>query len=303
MIKKKKTKVPRLIVRKNAFSRFLEKNYGYTHVRQYTVENQFSSRLNSIFLAQDASGNEIFIKACKYGDMSENEYKCGLELWKQAPEHFAKPLTYYSGKKFSFCSAEYRPGKDLRTLIEQEGETALTGEQKAQIVEDIYTIFQAFQRADIVHCDALLKNMLLHNGKVVLVDCQLSRPRSCTTPISFFDSILKLCLFLWERPVGYNVLEWEDTGDILKSVQAIGTDEAHRERFEFICSELQATLGKFKCVYPYPGMKELDKAIRTSTLRSRFHPKAKLRSRYRHVTEMLKHLKTHHPDTSSAGTQ
>ena len=65
----KKRKIPKLIVRKNAFSRFLEKNYGYTHVRQFTEPQKFSSRLNSIFIAKDAEGRDVFIKACRYGDI------------------------------------------------------------------------------------------------------------------------------------------------------------------------------------------------------------------------------------------
>ena len=35
--------------------------------------------------------------------------------------------------------------------------------------------------------------------------------------------------------------------------------------------------------------------IKVSYLRSLFHPKSKLRSRYRHVTEMLKYMIEHHP--------
>ena len=56
---RKKRKVPRLIVSKNAFSRFLEKNYGYTDVHQFTGTGKFSSRLNSVFLAKDAEGNDM----------------------------------------------------------------------------------------------------------------------------------------------------------------------------------------------------------------------------------------------------
>ena len=133
-------KIPRLIVSKNAFSRFLNRNYGYTDVRQYTTPQKFSSRLNSIFLAKDAAGNEIFIKACRYGDMSENEYRSALALWEQAPRHFAKPLAYYSGKRHSFCSFECVSGEDLRTIM-LRGDV-LTGAQRAQIVEDMYEIFK-----------------------------------------------------------------------------------------------------------------------------------------------------------------
>ncbi len=293
----KRREVPKLIVRKNAFSRFLKENYGYTDVRQYTTPQKFSSRLNSIFLAKDASGQDIFIKACRYGDMCENEYRCTLALWEQAPEHFARPLAYYAGKKHSFCSTKYCPGKDLRTLIELEGGVSLSAEQKAQMVEDIYAIFQALQKAGVVHCDVGLKNMILHNGKVILIDCQLSASKGAK-PISMFDNILKICLYKWESPVGSDVLKWDDTTGILRSIQRIGTDEAHRKRFEEICAEVEASRGKLRYAIPYPGIEELNHCIRVSTLRGMFHPKAKLRARYRHITEMLKYMLEHHPGTN-----
>lgn len=291
----KKRKVPKLIVRQNAFSRFLNENYGYTDVRQYTTPQKFSSRLNSIFLAKDRDGKDIFIKACRYGDMCENEYLCTKALWEQAPEHFAKPLAYYAGKKHAFCSTEYRPGKDLRTLIELEGGVSLSAAQKAQLVEDIYAIFKAFHKADIVHCDVGLKNMLLHHGRVILIDCQLSTKRGNPKKISIFDNILKLCMYKWESPVGFNVLEWEDAAGLLHSLNQIGTDEEHRKRFDEIYSEVESTLNQFKHIMPYPSMDELNHCIKVSYLRSLFHPKSKLRSRYRHVTEMLKYMREHHP--------
>ena len=74
---REKRKRPRVIVSKNAFSRFLKKKFGYTDVRQFATSGAFSSRLNSVLLAKDESGNDVFIKACRYGDMSE---KCILIL-------------------------------------------------------------------------------------------------------------------------------------------------------------------------------------------------------------------------------
>lgn len=295
----KRREIPKLIVRKNAFSRFLQENYGYTDVQQYTTPQKFSSRLNSIFLAKDSEGNDIFIKACRYGDMSENEYRCTLALWEQSPDNFAKPLAYYTGKKYAFCSTEYRPGKDLRTLIELEKGKNLTAEQKASILEDIYTIFQALHRANIVHCDAALKNMLFHNGHVVLVDCQYSTKRCDTRRLSIFDNILKLCLFRWILPVGPQVLEWDDARGLLRAVRNIGTDPSYKERYDFIHSEIKSALGQFMHLIPYPSLEELNHAIKVSYIRSLFHPKSKLRSRYRHVTEMLQYLKDHHPSITS----
>ncbi|MBR5329932.1 MAG: protein kinase [Akkermansia sp.] len=289
-----KNKIPRLVVSKGAFSRFLEKNYGYTDLRQYVTSGKFSSRLNSVFLAKNAEGNEVFVKACRYGDLSENEYRCTLALWEQAPLHFAKPLAYYSGKRYSFCSFEYVPGEDLRTIVQRKD--ALTGEQRARIVEDIYMIFQALKRADIVHRDVALKNMIYHEGRVILIDCQLATRRTAKEQISFFDNILKLCMWKWESEPGMLVLEWSDVMTLMRTLRFIGADVSYQKRYEAVYAEMKSELHTFKYVHPYPSQKELNHCMKVCKLRSLFHPKAKLRARYRHVLEMLRFFKLHHPE-------
>ena len=290
----KKRKIPKLIVRKNAFSRFLEKNYGYTHVRQFTAPQKFSSRLNSIFIAKDAEGRDVFIKACRYGDMCENEYKCSLELWKQAPDNFAKPLAFYAGKRFSFCSAEFISGEDFRTITMRGDE--LSAEQKAQIVEDLYTIAQALLKTGIVHRDVALKNMLYHDGRVVLIDCQLATRKDNTKQITLLDNILKVCMSRWGEDPGPGLLVWDDYWGIMNALHTIGGDTGYQKRYDAISAEVNASREHFKYVYPYPAMKELDYYIKVSHLRRLFHPKAKLRARYALVLEQLKYLKAHHPD-------
>lgn len=282
------------MVNKSSFSLFLKKNYGYTDIRQFSPHKRFASSMNSIFLAKDTDGKDIFIKSCRYGDMSENEYLTGLELWRQAPDNFAKPLAYFSGKKFSFCSSEYIEGKDLYAIL-SSGEK-LTGVQKSQMVEDLYTIIQAMQRANIVHRDANLKNMLYHNGRVVLIDCQLATKIGSTQPISFFDNILKLCLWRSRAQPGKAILEWDDTERILSAIRTIGTDDEHRERFDLICAEIGQTAGKYKYTHPYPSIEELNRAIKVSRIKSHLHLKKRMRSRYCHIIELLQFLKKHHPE-------
>ncbi len=279
----------------SAFCKFLKKNYGYTDVRPFSPHRRFATSMNSIYLAKDAEGKTIFIKACRYADMSENEYRSGLELWQQAPEHFAKPLAYHAGEPFSFCSAEYVPGKDLISLL-QSGE-ALTGEQKAQIVEDIYTIYQALKRANIVHRDADIKNMLYRNGRVVLIDCQLATKPINTKSVTFFNDIFKICASRWFGKISMKLLEWDDAVRLLIAVRKVGCSPEHQERFDFICSELEKALGTFVYTYPYPSMEELQQALRKGRFLSRFHHQSKMRHRYRCVVKQLEFFKQHHPDT------
>lgn len=290
----KKRKIPKLIVRKNAFSRFLEKNYGYTEVRQFTSPQKFSSRLNSIFLAKDAEGNDVFIKACRYGDMCENEYRCSMELWKHAPEHFARPLAYYAGKKFSFCSAEFISGEDLRTIMMRGDE--MTPDQKRQIVEDLYTIAQALLKSGIVHRDVAAKNMLYHNGRVVLIDCQLAIRKDDTKEITLFDNILKICMGRWGTQPGPGLLDCDDFKGIDEVLQAIGCAPENQQRFDAVCAELQTVRDRFRYAFPYPAMSELNHYIRVCHFRRFLHPKSKIRARYGLVLAQLQYLKAHHPD-------
>lgn len=279
----------------SAFYKFLKKNYGYTDVRPFSPHRRFATSMNSIYLAKDTEGKDIFIKVCRYADMSENEYRSGLELWKQAPEHFAKPLAYHAGEPFSFCSAEYVPGKDLISLL-QSGDV-LTGEQKMQIVEDIYTIYQAMKRANIVHRDADIKNMLYRNGKVVLIDCQLATKPGNTRHITFFNNIYKICKSRWYGKPSLKLLEWDDVVRLLNAVRKIGTTPEYQERYDAICAKLEQALGQFIYTYPYPGIQELEQALRKSRFWSRFHHQSKMRHRYRCMVAQLEFFKQNHPDT------
>lgn len=287
----KKKKIPHLIFRLSAFARFLNENYGYTNVRQFTEPDKFSSRLNSIFLAKDAEGRDIFIKACRYGEMCENEYLCGMELWKHAPRNFAKPLAYYSGKKFSFCSSEYLPGPDLYTLA-QRG-TTWTGEQKAQMVEDLYVIFQSLQKSGVVHRDMLPKNMLLHKDRIILVDCQLSIKLGSKEPVTIFNNILKVCMRRYRWPMNANLLKWDDTEVLLSVIESIGADSEYRDRFDYIREEIKKKVGKLVYVSAYPSEEEIKECLKVCRLRSMFHYKSKMRARYRQVMERIKFVQDH----------
>lgn len=278
---------------KKSICRFLEEHYGYTNVQPFTPHERFAANMNTLYHAIDSTGRRVFIKACRHPDMCENEYRMGLALWEQAPEHFAKPLAYHAGDPISFCSTEYVSGKDLGAIMGQE--QSLTDEQRASVVEDIYTIYQALVRADVVHRDIVLKNLLYCNGKVVLIDCQLATKSKSTKPISFYDNIMKICLCRWRYPLSTRVLVWDDTLAIMSILKKIGAAPAYQERFEMIMNEVRQAVGKHHYVYPYPGMDELDSAIKTCRLKGKFHHQAKMRHRYRCILNILEFLKTEHP--------
>ena len=107
-------------------------------------------------------------------------------------------------------------------------------------------------------------------------------------------------MWKWEREAGMSVLEWSDVGSLLYAINAIGTDEEHRNRYDFIRAELESEWDTFKYVYPYPSVQELNHCLKVCRLRSLFHPKAKLRARSRHVFEMISFFKQRHPDVCMA---
>ena len=165
----------------------------------------------------------------------------------------------------------------MKTILDS-GEP-MSDELRASLVESLYEIFQTLVRTNMAHRDIALKNMLLHDGRLVLIDCQHSTKRDSKTPISFFDSPLKGCLWRWGQTPGSDLLEWDDA----------------------ICEELENAIGKYKYVHPYPSMKEIERSMKVCRFRNLFHPKAKLRERYGLVLKLPQYLKEHHPQQSNAG--
>lgn len=276
-----------------SLTNFLKTNYQYTDLRYFSTSSSFSNTLNAIYLAKNASGKDIFIKACPYADMCENEYKHGLALWEKAPDNFARPLAYHAGRKFSFCSNEYLAGQSFEELFKQK--TVFTPEQKAQIIEDIYTIHLALRDTGITHRDIEWKNLLYHNGRVILIDCQLAISKNARQDIFYYRDITRVCKMRKRQPLNMSILEWDDTVHLLNFVQSIGCEPEFKERFDFICSELTAAVGKYKYVYPYPGIKELNSFMKVFRFKSLFHPKSKRRENSRIIHSMLQYLRNNHP--------
>lgn len=294
MVQKKK-KISGLIAGNQAFERFLNKNYGYTDFQMFVTSSSFSPTTNELFRAKNASGDDVFIKKCRYVDMCENEYKRGMELWAEAPDNFAKPLAYYAGnKRFSFSCNEYLVGRSFEELFNEE--TVFTPEQKAQIVDDVYAIHLALRNTNIAHRDIEWKNLFYHNGRTMLLDCQLSTKRDSKDNVHYYRDITRVCKMRKKFPLSMSILEWDDTARLLEFVQKIGTDEKYKQRYDFICAEMSAAVGKYKYVYPYPSVAELNRHIKLFRVKSLLHFKAKRRENSRKICSMLQFFRKNHPD-------
>lgn len=277
---------PKTIVKLKAFAQFLEREYGITELQQFTAPEKFSYNTNSIFLGKDKEGNTRFIKTCRKADVCENEYFRSLELWQQNPTHFVRPLAYHANKPFAFVISEFCPSTPLDKYLR---ENKLSEEEKKIFTEDIYHIFKALQRANIVHRDICAKNFLIHNNHLVLIDCQLAVRSDNYKEISLFPNIEIVCRYNKHHALD-KLLQWDDTSSLIGHLRTIGPTNDNKARYNEILNEIREAIGKLTVEYAIPPAEELRKRIKACKIKSIFNLRLSKRNKYRSLAEMYEYL-------------
>lgn len=277
---------PKTIVKLKKFAQFLESEYGITELQQFTAPEKFSYNTNSIFLGKDKEGNTRFIKTCRKADVCENEYFRSLELWQQSPTHFVRPLAYRAEKPFAFVISEFCPSIPLDKYLQ---ENKLSDEEKKIFIEDIYQIFKALQRANIIHRDICAKNFLIYNNHLVLIDCQLAVRSDNYKEISLFPNIEIVCRYN-KRHALNELLQWDDTYALIKYLKTIGPANDNKGRYNEILKEIREAIGKLTVEYALPPADELRKRIKACKIKSIFNLRLSKRKKYRTLAEMYKYL-------------
>lgn len=258
---KKKTRKP--IVSLEKFAHFLEKEYGLTELQQFTASGIFSHNLNSIFLAKDQEGNTRFIKTSKKADICANEYHRSLELWQQSPINFVRPITYRAEQPFAFVISDFCPSETLDKVMEK---TEFSAEQKKVFINDLYQIYKALHQAHIVHRDVHPKNILVYNGHLVLIDCQLSVRSDDYKEISIFHDFETVLRYNKEH-TPEEMLLWDDTENLLHILKTIGPVPGEEATYDAIFQEIKEAKGNNTVRYPLPSKEELLKRYRSCRIK------------------------------------
>lgn len=216
------------------FAKFLKDNYGITGTHLV-----IPAQCNAFLIGNDGK-RRLFIKAGRHCGIYKNEYDMDMALYKIDPTHFIKPLYYNDYSKFNFFAAEYETGETLKSWTLRRKQT---NEQKAVFVRDIYEIFRALQKSDVVHRDIRPDNFMIIKGHLVLIDFQLAVSKSQYQELDYMRRHPQRLRKLGDPKFQYRPFVWDDAYSLLKVLQFIGRDNSYGAQYDMTKQEIKRAIG------------------------------------------------------------
>lgn len=215
--------------------RFLKSCYGITQVVPVA-----DIICNHFFLGVDKNGTKLFIKSGPHTGIYENEYRMGRALYDIDHEHFLEPLYYNDYDRFNFFANAYFPGITLKSAI-------MTGKlndiQKSKIIGDIWRIFCALRQSDVVHRDVRPDNLMIVNGRLVLIDFQLAVSKTNYVELEYLAHRPNRLRKLGHKKFRYKAFTWDDSYSLLKVMEFIGKEKYYAKRYEIIYKHIKEYVG------------------------------------------------------------
>jgi len=220
------------------FTRWLKKEFKITNLTPVA-----SIICNKFFTATDAAGRRLFIKTGRHAGIYENEYKMGRALYDIDQKHFLEPLYFNDYDEYNFFANEYVCGTSLETAIRTR---ILTPEQKSRIVGDIWRIFCALRMSDVVHRDVRPDNLMIINGRLVLIDFQLAVSKSNYVELDYLTRRPNRLRKLGNKKYRYRPFTWDDAYSLTRVLEFVGRDRLYELRYDIIYKNIKAHIGKDK---------------------------------------------------------
>lgn len=218
------------------FIKFLESEYGFTNVQPVA-----GIAYNQFFVANKGRARtKMFIKRGSHHGLYENEYVMGRHIYEIDNVHFLEPLCYNDFSEFNFFANAYVQGVTLKTAM-MRGE--LDAATRARIIEDLFAIFCALRNSDIVHRDIRPDNLMLTDGRLVLIDFQLAVSKRNYTELEYLTQRPARLRSLGEDVFRYRKYTWDDAHSLLRVLEYIGRDASYGERYDEIHREIKAHIG------------------------------------------------------------
>lgn len=217
---------------------FLKSKYGITDIKPITaiICNMFMTGI-------DSQKRKLFIKTGNHAGIYENEYIMGKRLYEIDCEHFLKPLYYNDYDKFKFFANEYTTGITLKTAIMTE---TLSDNDKSHIIGDIWRIFCALRDSDVVHRDIRPDNMMLVDGRLVLIDFQLAVSKTNYVELEYLARRANRLRKLGNKKYRYRPFVWDDAYSLLKVMEFIGREKRYGLRYDIIYKHIRQYIGRDK---------------------------------------------------------
>ena len=117
---------------------------------------------------------------------------------------------------------------------------SLTDAQRAQAVGDIWHIFQALRKSDVVHRDIRPDNLMLINNRLVLIDFQLAVSKKNFKELDYMLSRPSRLRKLGNKNFRYRPYVWDDAYSLLKVLDFIGCRPYYATRYNVIYKHIKA---------------------------------------------------------------
>lgn len=216
---------------------FLTCNYGFYDI-QYITGHVY----NVFMLAMDKQKRMLFIKSGRHADFYRNEYIMGQKLWDIDHEHFLEPLYYCDKGKFFFFANEIMDGDSLQRISDSGWLHKMPAESKMSLIRDLYQIFIALKKSDVVHRDIRPENLAVLGDKLVLIDFQLAVSKS--NYIELESMSVGRLRGLGTRKYRYKMWQWDDSYSLLKCLSFIGCPSSeYRKEYKKIYKEIKSYIG------------------------------------------------------------
>jgi len=220
------------------FARWLKKEFKIANLSPVA-----SIICNKFFTATDVTGRRLFIKTGSHAGIYENEYKMGRALYDIDSKHFLEPLYFNDFDEYNFFANEYVSGVSLETAVRTG---SLTSEQKSRIVGDIWRIFCALRASDVVHRDVRPDNLMIIDGRLVLIDFQLAVSKSNYVELDYLARRPNRLRKLGNKKYRYRPFTWDDAYSLTRVLDFVGRDRLYGLRYDIIYKHIRAYVGKDK---------------------------------------------------------
>lgn len=237
---------------------FLAKKYGFWDI-SFIIKRVY----NIFLLAMDKNNRMIFIKSGRHPELYSNEYIMGKQLYDIDPEHFLEPLYYCDTGKYFFFANEIMNGDSLQRFHDSGKLSAMSKQEKMQIIYDLYQIFLDLKQSDVVHRDIRPENFALINGRLFLIDLQLAVSK---TNYKELESMTAGRLRgLGTSKYRYKTYQWDDSYSLLKNLRFIGCPGIkYSKEYHRIYKEIKSYIGHdvIKSAIRQSGCERLIKHLR-----------------------------------------
>ena len=216
---------------------FLGKNYGF-----YDITFVANRVYNIFLLAMDKQNRMLFIKSGRHPDLYRNEFVMGKQLWDIDNKHFLEPLYYCDTGDVFFFANEIMDGDSLQRVSDSGRLQSMSGKSKMLLIRDLYQIFIALKKSDVVHRDIRPENLAVLGNRLVLFDFQLAVSKS--NYVELESMRVGRLRGLGTRKYRYKLWQWDDSYSLLQCLKFIGCPgREYRSEYNKIYREIKSYIG------------------------------------------------------------